>query len=74
MLSSQQKRLKGPIREMEEKIHGTSLVVQWLRLRASTEGGAGLISCLGTKIPHATLHGRNPPPPKKIYEGGLRQV
>ena len=33
---------------------GTSLVVQWLRLRASTAGGTGLIPGWGTKIPHAT--------------------
>ena len=32
---------------------GTSLVVQWLRLRASTAGGTGLIPGWGTKIPHA---------------------
>ena len=35
------------------KIQGTSLVVQWLRLRASTAGGTGLILGWGTKIPHA---------------------
>ena len=32
-------------------VQGTSLVVQWLRLHASTAGGAGLISGWGTKIP-----------------------
>ena len=32
---------------------GTSAVVQWLRLRASTAGGTGLILGWGTKIPHA---------------------
>ena len=31
----------------------TSLTVQWLRLCASTAGGAGLIHGQGTKIPHA---------------------
>ena len=31
----------------------TSLAVQWLRLRASTAGGAGSIPGPGTKIPHA---------------------
>ena len=36
--------------------HGTSLVVQWLRLCASTSGGAELIPGGGTKIPHATGH------------------
>ena len=33
---------------------GTSLVVQWLRLHASTAGGTGSIPGGGTKIPHAT--------------------
>ena len=32
---------------------GTSLVVQWLRLHASTAGGGGSIPGQGTKIPHA---------------------
>ena len=36
---------------------GTSLEVQWLRLCASTAGGAGPISGWGTKIPHATWCG-----------------
>ena len=31
----------------------TSLVVQWLRLQASTAGGTDSIPGLGTKIPHA---------------------
>ena len=31
---------------------GTSLAVQWLRLRASTAGGVGSIPGRGTKIPH----------------------
>ena len=34
----------------------TSLVVQWLRLCASTAGGVGLIPGRGTKIRHAVLH------------------
>ena len=38
---------------------GTSLVVQWLRLPASTAGGMGLIPGQGTKIPHATQHSKN---------------
>ena len=33
-----------------------SLVVQWLRLYASTAGGTGSISGQGTKIPHAMEH------------------
>ena len=32
---------------------GTSLVVQWLGLRASTAGGTGSIPGQGTKIPQA---------------------
>ena len=31
---------------------GTSLVVQWLGVHASTAGGMGLISCWGIKILH----------------------
>ena len=34
--------------------HGTSLVVQWLRLHASNAGGAGSIPDRGAKIPHAS--------------------
>ena len=37
---------------------GTSLVVQWLRLSASTAGGADLIPSQGTKIPQAVQHGQ----------------
>ena len=32
---------------------GTSLIVQWLRLRPSNAGGTGSIPGQGTKIPHA---------------------
>ena len=35
-------------------LEGTSLEVQWLRLRASDAGCAGLIPGWETKIPHAT--------------------
>ena len=38
---------------------GTSLVVQRLRLRASSAGDAGSIPGRGTKIPHAARHGQN---------------
>ena len=44
---------------------GTSLVVQWLRLHASTAGGGGSIPGQGTKIPHALGHGQ-----KKKKKGG----
>ena len=36
----------------------TSLAVQWLRLCASTAGGAGLIHGRGTKIPQTMWHGQ----------------
>ena len=36
---------------VEKAITGNSLVVQWLRLYASTAGGASLILGGGTKIP-----------------------
>ena len=39
----------------------TSLVVQWLRLQASTAGGMGSIPGQGTKIPHAAWHSQPPP-------------
>ena len=38
---------------------GTSLVVQWLRLQASTAGGMGLILGQGTKILHASQCSQN---------------
>ena len=37
---------------------GNSLMVQSLRLYASTAESAGLIPGPGTKIPHATWHGQ----------------
>ena len=43
---------------------GNSLVVQWLRLHASTAGGAGSIPGRGTKIPHAARYGQK----KKFLE------
>ena len=33
-------------------------MVRWLRLGTSDEGGMGLIPGQGTKIPHATWHGK----------------
>ena len=38
---------------------GTSLAVQWLRLRAPTVEGMGLIPGQGTKIPLATRCSQN---------------
>ena len=43
---------------------GTSLVVQWLRLYASTVGGTGLTPGRGIKIPHAAWCGQK----KKMYD------
>ena len=43
--------------------NGTSLVVQCLRLHASTPRGTGSIPGWGTKILHAVWH--SPHPPKK---------
>ena len=51
---------------------GTSLRVRWLRLRAPSAAGPGLIPPSGNQIPHATARGlyaatkRHPmPPPSK---------
>ena len=50
---------EGGVRSTADKEEGgTSLVVQWLRPRASTAGGAGSIPGRGTKIPHASRHGQ----------------
>ena len=40
------------VRHIKNKVDGTSLVVQWLRLHAPNAGGLGLIPGRGTKIPH----------------------
>ena len=45
------------LREKEQTL-GISLVDQWLRLCASTAGGAGLIPGRGAKIPHAVRCGQ----------------
>ena len=42
---------KGAVTRLRAK--GTSLVVQWLGLHASTAGGMRLIPGRGTKMPHA---------------------
>ena len=41
------------IKNNNKKNLGTSLVAQWLRLRASNAEGAGSIPGQGTRIPHA---------------------
>ena len=54
-LHSSPNRLKHPVLPLYNFIFvGTSLVVQWLGLCASTEGSTGSIPDWGTKIPHAT--------------------
>ena len=40
------------------KLPDTSLVVQWLRLCASTEDGTGSMLGQGTEIPHVAWHGQ----------------
>ena len=40
--------------DLKVTINWTSVVVQWLRLCASTAGGAGSIPGWGIKIPHAS--------------------
>ena len=51
---------------------GTSLVVQWLRLRASTAGGTGSIPGQGTRILHATClgHKKKKKKDKKVFNNG----
>ena len=38
------------------KHYGAFLVVEWLKLHASTAGGSGSIPGQGTKIPYAAQH------------------
>ena len=45
-------------RTLKAQATGTSLAVQWLRLRAPNAGGTGSIPGLGTKIPHAAWRGQ----------------
>ena len=42
----------------EKAMQGTSLAAQWLGLHASNAGGMDWILGQGTKIPHATWHGK----------------
>ena len=51
---------------------GTSLVVQLLRLQASTAGGTGSIAGQGSKIPHTTEHGQKERKKKKVGKGEIR--
>ena len=47
-----------PSQTVSNWCRGISLVVQWLRLCASTEGGVGLISGWWTRSLHAVKHGQ----------------
>ena len=49
---------------------GTSLAVQWLRLHASTAGGAGSIPGWGTKILHAVRRGQKKKEKKSSAQDG----
>ena len=42
----------------DKNASGTSVLFQWLRLRAPTAGGLGSIPGQGTKIPHAVWFGQ----------------
>ena len=52
---------KMPMMRLEVKVKswGTFPLVQWLRLHTSDAGDTGLITGLGTKIPHAAQYGQN---------------
>ena len=55
--SKMSRRLVCPCCRLWLKAHvGNSLVVQWLRLRASTARGVGLTPGQGTKILHTMQH------------------
>ena len=53
--------------------NGTSLVVQWLRLRTPAEGGAGSIPGWGAKIPHAAQRGQKKKK-KSYFKGSQRDT
>ena len=57
---------------IENKLDGTSLVIQYWRLRASTSGGTGLIPGLGTKIPQPAWHSQKKE--KKMSENYWERV
>ena len=52
-------------RVRKAKDDGTSLVVQWLRLRVSNAGGTGLMPSQGTNIPQALRCSPHHPTPQK---------
>ena len=60
------KSLMDKVEHIQEWMGGNSLVVQWLRLCASTAGGMGLISGWGNKILHVAWP--SPAPKKKEKE------
>ena len=54
---------KGPVSPFKASLEESSLVVQWLRLCASTAGITGSIPLLG-ELRSSMLHGIPPPPQK----------
>ena len=55
-----------------KKLKGTSLMVQWLRLHAPNRGDMSSIPGYGSKIPHASQHGRKKGKEKVIKFGVIR--
>ena len=53
---------------------GTSLVVQWFRICASTPGGMHWILGWGTKIPHSMGYGQKKKKRRRKKLSGLQQV
>ena len=63
-MTLQVKEMEGKEKSSKAGAWGTSLLVQGLRLCASTAGGEGLIPGLGTKFLHALWHSH-----KERWEG-----
>ena len=55
--------IEGPV--LKKKCTGISLVVQWLRLRTSTVGGAALIPGWGTRFSHTSRRSQKKEKKKK---------
>ena len=53
---------------IEIEIQGTSQAVQWLRLRASTAGGMGLIPGQGANIPYVAWRSQKTKKIKKMLK------
>ena len=63
MLVKASHRLRSKSRE-----EAASLVVQWLRFKASNAGGMGLIPVQGTKIPRGTWRGQTTVTATKLFK------